>query len=295
MVRLIGAPTGVGTGTPGCEYAPGVIEQSLPDFDFTMLKHEDSARSEADCTKNFHDVLAWAALITKEFDKAFAEGHTPGLIGGDHSLAIGSINSVSKFTNKNFHVLWFDAHADVNSPRTSPTGNMHGMPVHYLMKMGCMRPDQITYFGLRSVDPGEVQFIDEHNIKFFTTHQCKENFKELIAEAVKDIPADTHIHVSFDIDFFSPDVAPGVGTPEIDGPSDTTLTWLDAIPRVNSFDVVELNPERDVNDVTTELTIEVVKKLSRDHDVSYVRGVQTARVVRKRTNRKKSKLTGNAE
>ena len=162
---------------------------------------------------------------------------------------------------KNIHVLWFDAHGDINSARTSPTGNLHGMPVQLLMAMGHLRPDQITYFGLRSLDPGEVQFLKDLGIKHFSSTDCMDRVKELIAETMQQIHEDTHVHVSFDMDYFDPRVAPGVGTPEYGGPYDVTLEWLNEITRVNSFDVVELNPVLD-SDQTVELASRVVRKLS---------------------------------
>lgn len=260
-VKLIGASTCVGTGTPGCEFGPQAVENGLQQYEFVMLDREEDSPTNDDM-RNFNDVMAWCGLINREFTKTFDEGKVPGLIGGDHSLAIGSISAVAKYCKKNLHVLWFDAHADINSAQTSPTGNMHGMPVQMLIRLGYLRPDQITYFGLRSVDAGEVAFIEHNGIKFFTSTDCQGNLSELIRQTVANIPTDAHLHVSFDIDYFDPSVAPGVGTPEYGGPHDVTLTWLQAIGRVNSFDVVELNPVLDGYQ-TVDLTCNVVEELSR--------------------------------
>ena len=260
-VKLIGAPTCVGTGTPGCEYGPRAVEDVLHDYEFVMLDHFEGAPSNDDNMRNYSDVMAWCGLINKEVTRTFREGKVPGLIGGDHSLAIGSISAVSMHAKKNLHVLWFDAHADINSAQTSPTGNMHGMPVQMLIRLGYLHPNQITYFGLRSVDPGEVQFLNNNRIKFYNSAECIENIQNLIQQTVNNIPDDTHIHVSFDIDFFDPTVAPGVGTPEHGGPTDIQLEWLKTVTRVNSFDVVELNPERD-DGKTVDLACRIVELLS---------------------------------
>ena len=260
-VKLIGAPTSVGTGTAGCEYGPRAVENTLQNYEFVMLDREDRREDTGDM-KHFNDVMAWCGLINKEVTRTFSEGKMPGLIGGDHSLAIGSISAVSVHAKKNIHVLWFDAHADINTPQTSPSGNMHGMPVQMLIRLGYLRPDQITYFGLRSVDPGEVQFMQEHGIIGFSSDDCK-HLTDFVKSTCATIDPSTHVHVSFDMDFFDPSVASGVGTPETGGPTDTSLKWLRSIPRIDSFDVVELNPELDTSGATTELACRVVQELSR--------------------------------
>lgn len=241
-----------------------MVQNSLKDeFNFKMLKLTDHGKAfDRPNMHRFSRVSTWSWLVEQEAREILTNGGVPGLIGGDHSFAVGSIAAASKFARGALSVIWFDAHADINSPETSPSGNMHGMPVWQLITKGLIGPNDIVYVGLRSVDSGEAQFIKHRGIKYFTMDEFNADPRGVVKRAYASLPCSSHVHVSFDIDFFDPQVAPGVGTPEIDGATDISLDWLDEIPVVHSFDVVELSPVYDKGLLTAELACNVVRKLA---------------------------------
>lgn len=202
---------------------------------------------------------------TQRLSQTLYEGITAGgpsvalTLGGDHSVAIGSISAVAK-ANPGLGVIWVDAHADVNTPASSPTGNIHGMPVAFLMGLAdcseignhfgwvepCITPDRLVYVGLRDVDPGERRILKEKNIRAFSMHEVDKygiaKVMEMALEHLKGRP----IHLTYDVDANDPAVSPSTGTRVPGG-----LTWREArylcesvfeSGRLVGMDVVEVNP-----------------------------------------------------
>src|SRR4030095_1268063 len=164
-----------------------------------------------------------------------AHSRLPILLGGDHCLAVGSISAVARHcrdTKKKLRVLWLDAPADCNPAELSPSGNIHGMPVACLCGFGprelislsgvtpAISPKNIRQGGIRSVDQGEKKFVHEHGLEVFDMRYIDEwGMKHTMQQALSGLDADTHLHVSFDVDFLDPDIAPGVGTTIPGGPT----------------------------------------------------------------------------
>ena len=190
------------------------------------------------------------------------QGKLPILLGGDHCLGIGSISAVARHcrdTGKKLRVLWLDAHADFNTHALTPTGNIHGMPVACLCGYG---PAEITglsghhpdieaawvrQIGIRSVDPGEKRLVHEAGLEVFDMRYLDEmGMRATMQAALAGLDQDTHLHVSFDVDFLDPEIAPGVGTTVPGGPTyreaQLCMEMIADTGLMRSLDVVELNP-----------------------------------------------------
>jgi arginase len=219
-------------------------------------------------------------------DAVFAElrlSRLPILLGGDHSLSIGSISAVARHCRqegRKLRVLWLDAHADFNTSELSPSGNIHGMPLaclcgfgpRELVEMGsvagtpAISPSCVRQIGIRSVDAGEKRFVHEQGLDVFDMRYIDEmGMRQTMELALADLDEDTHLHVSFDVDFLDPDIAPGVGTTVAGGPTyreaQLCMEMIADTRRLGSFDIVELNPAFDVRNKTAELAVDLVESL----------------------------------
>jgi len=207
--------------------------------------------------------------------------HLPVLLGGDHSLSLGSIGAVAKHcrqSGRKLRVLWLDAHADFNTSELSPSGNLHGMPVACLFGFGpqellaiagdtpALTPGCLRQVGVRSVDPGERRFVHEQGLDVFDMRYVDERgMRATMEQALAGLDADTHLHVSFDVDFLDPAIAPGVGTTVPGGPTyreaQLCMEMIADTGRIASLDIVELNPAFDVRNRTASLAVDLVESL----------------------------------
>ena len=205
----------------------------------------------------------------------------PILVGGDHCLAIGSIAAAAAHARaggRKLRVLWFDAHADANTNVLTPSGNIHGMPVAILLGHGpnelvtiagpapAIQPGEIRQIGIRSVDAGEKRFVHELGFEVFDMRYIDETgMRGTMNAALAGLDRDTHLHVSFDVDFLDPDIAPGVGTTVPGGPSyreaQLCMEMVADTGLLASLDVMELNPALDVHNRSAEVTVDLVGSL----------------------------------
>jgi len=205
----------------------------------------------------------------------------PILLGGDHCLGIGSISAVARHcrqTGRKLRVLWLDAHADFNTATLTPSGNIHGMPVACLCGHGpaalthigghvpAMSPQDIRQIGIRSVDEGEKRFVHDMGIEVFDMRYIDEvGMRHTMEQALLGMDDDTHLHISLDVDFLDPSIAPGVGTTVRGGPSyreaQLCMEMIADTGRLGSLDVVELNPALDVRNQTAELAVDLIESL----------------------------------
>jgi arginase len=191
-------------------------------------------------------------------------GGFPLVLGGDHSIAIGTLAGVSRARGRAPGVIWVDAHGDINTPMTSPSGNVHGMPVHFALEAQNIMPDRMVFIGLRDVDEGEKRAIRELGVKAFTMSDIDRiGMAQVIAEAL-DIAAggDGGLHVSFDMDGIDPTEAPGVGTPVRGGISyreaHLLMEAVAASGALGSLEITEINPILDRGNQTAILAVELV-------------------------------------
>jgi arginase len=215
--------------------------------------------------------------VARELD----DERLPVLLGGDHCLAVGSITAVANHcrrTGKKLRILWLDAHADFNTSAITPSGNIHGMPVACLCGNGprqlteiggsvpAIAASMISQIGIRSVDAGEKKLVHDMGLDIYDMRYIDEmGMKRVMEEALGGIDADTHLHVSFDIDFLDPAIAPAVGTTVPGGPNyreaQLCMEMIADTGRLGSLDIVELNPAFDEHNRTAVLAVDLVESL----------------------------------
>lgn len=203
-------------------------------------------------------------------------GAFPLVIGGDHSLGLGSASGVGKCFD-DFGIIWLDAHGDINTSETSPSGNIHGMPLSALMGMGSeelvniygtgnkVNPQNVFLVGTRSLDEGESELIKREQLSIYTMDTIRLKGIGFVAEDIKRKLKERkirNVHFSIDVDSIDPRFAPGTGTRVAEGlMPDEFKTFVDSILSTNlvkSLDLVELNPELDVNELTTNLSLDII-------------------------------------
>jgi arginase len=231
--------------------------------------------------RHLPEVVAWNRLVHDAVHAELAESRLPILLGGDHSLAIGSIGAVARHCRergRKLRVIWLDAHADFNTPALTPSGNLHGMPVACLCGYGpdelvriggstpALLPAQIRQLGVRSVDDAEKRFLREAGIAVIDMRCIDEiGMRHAVQRALEGVDAETHLHVSLDVDFLDPGIAQGVGTPVRGGPtyreSQLCMEMIADTGRLASLDIAELNPALDYRNTTAELAVDLVESL----------------------------------
>ena len=292
LLELIGAPTDAGASVRGAGMGPDALRVAdlpgmLARLGFTV---RDSGNLPGPATpwappeaglRHLEEVVAWNRAVYEAVDGALGADHLPLLLGGDHFLAIGSISAIAwhvRQRRQKLRVIWFDAHTDVNTDATSPSGNIHGMPVACLLGHGpsaltgwsgeraAVGPDAIRFIGIRSVDADEKKAIQTHGLQVFDMRHIDEHgMRTVMTEVLQDVDDDTHLHVSFDLDCLDPDYAPGVGTGVRGGPTyremQLCMEMIADTGRLGSLDVVELNPALDVRNRTAEVAVELIESL----------------------------------
>ena len=292
VVRLIGAPTDIGAGSRGASMGPEALRVAGID---SALRARGLQVADAGNLGGPHnpwqpplhgyrhlpEVVAWTTAVHQAVGDALRNGNLPVLLGGDHCLAIGSISAVAQHCRaqgRKLRVLWPDAHADFNTSAITPSGNVHGMPVACLCGHGPqpltalgaagpqLAPADIRLIGIRSVDDGERQFVHAAGLDVFDMRSIDElGMRQVMDMALAGLDADTHVHVSFDVDFLDPDIAPGVGTTVRGGPSyreaQLCMEMIADTGRLGSLDVMELNPAFDVRNRTAEVAVDLIESL----------------------------------
>ena len=291
-VRLIGAPTDIGAGSRGASMGPEALRvaQLAPVLTALGLQLHDQGnlsgpanpwQPAVDGYRHLAEVTAWNQAVHDAVLAALQMEQLPLLLGGDHCLAIGSISAVARHcrhTGKRLRVLWLDAHADFNTQALTPSGNLHGMPVACLCGHGpdgltglagqtpALDPTWVRQIGIRSVDEGEKRLVHQVGLEVFDMRFIDEQgMRAAMAQALAGLDPDTHLHVSFDVDFLDPDIAPGVATTVRGGPSyreaQLCMEMIADTGRLASLDVMELNPALDVRNRTAELAVDLIASL----------------------------------
>jgi arginase len=238
-------------------------------------------RGPVDGYRHLDEVTQWNRAIHDAVQRELADERMPILLGGDHSLSIGSISAVARHCRERgqpLRVLWLDAHADFNTHVLTPSGNIHGMPVACLCGLGpknlvelsgrvpALAPSSIRQIGIRSVDQGEKRLVHEVGLEVFDMRFVDEaGMRQTLANALASLERDAHLHVSFDVDFLDPEIAPGVGTTVPGGPSyreaQLCMEMIADTGRLASLDIMELNPSLDVRNRTAAVAVDLVASL----------------------------------
>jgi arginase len=291
-VSLIGAPTDVGAGERGSSMGPEALRVAniIPLLEAHDLEVIDTGNLSGPPNpwlpptngyRHLADVVAWNQLVHEAVHAELLKGHMPILMGGDHCLGIGSISAVARHcreTGKKLRVLWLDAHADFNTNLLTPSGNIHGMPVACLCGHGpkelveiggvvpALSPKSMRQIGIRSVDPGEKRLVHEVGLEVFDMRYVDEiGMRATMQQALAGVDANTHVHVSFDVDFLDPEIAPGVGTTVLGGPTyreaQLCMEMIADTEQLGSLDVMELNPALDVRNRTAVVALDLIESL----------------------------------
>lgn len=291
-ISLIGVPTDIGAGTLGARMGPAALRVAGLTQALTQLGLEVKDCGNVDGPVNpwqasvngfrhLPEVVQWNQLLHDAMYGELQAGRLPIMLGGDHCLAIGSISAVARHCRdqgKKLRVLWFDAHADFNTATLTPSGNIHGMPVACLCGHGpqelieigghvpALLPKQIRQIGIRSVDAGEKRMVHDMGIEVFDMRYIDEmGMRHAMELALALVDANTHLHISLDVDFLDPAIAPGVGTTVRGGPTyreaQLCMEMIADTGRLASLDVVELNPALDVRNQTAELAVDLIESL----------------------------------
>lgn len=270
---ILGTTIGHGQPKPGVEKAyeylelVGFWESLKKDFDFQDFGSLENVSADKAYNNLFHKTL-----------EIINSGYRPLLIGGDHSQAFASISALSnKYSD--LKILWVDAHADLNTPETSPSGNSHGMPLSGLLGLvdkniwgmpwmnQFLKPDQVIHLGVRDIDDGEIQLMEKHNIEYYRPEQIKEKGLNLILEDIAQRWQGHPTHLSFDIDGLDHSLVPATGTPVGDGLNmDDAKLIIETCKKDFSFvscEVVEFNPDLAKSPAELTTTENNVKELIR--------------------------------
>jgi arginase len=291
-IALIGAPTDIGANDRGASMGPEALRvaglgPALSARGFEVLDRGNLSgpgnpfRERVGGYRHLAEVIEWNRKVYDAVYAELANRHVPILLGGDHSLSVGSISAVARHcreTGKKLRVLWLDAHADFNTSDLSPTGNIHGMPVACLCGFGpteltqlsgqspAIQPSWVRQIGIRSVDEDEKRFVHEQQLEVFDMRYIDEmGMRQTMELALAGLDENTHLHVSFDVDFLDPEIAPGVGTTVRGGPTyreaQLCMEMIADTDLVASLDIMELNPAMDVRNKTAALAVDLVESL----------------------------------
>ena len=285
-VAIIGAPLDLGQGRRGVDMGPSAmryagLEERVTSLGYRVRDHGnvETAVPEATALRDEHarflpEIIETCERIAVKILEESKAGATPLVLGGDHSIALGTLAGLASAHGPG-GVLWIDAHADINTPETSPSGNVHGMPLAAALGLAgsafesaawtlpAVDPRRVALLGLREADDGERRLLREAGVRAFTMSEIDRVGVERAArEALDRVAGSGFVHVSLDMDALDPEVAPGVGTPVRGG-----LTYREAhlllelvaeSEVVGSLEVVEVNPILDRENVTAQTAVELV-------------------------------------
>jgi arginase len=290
-VDVLGVPLGYGASMAGVDMGPAALRVArlnqrisqlgykVRDLGDLRLEHSETTPEPGDKLKYLHEISSACEQLAKNVDEILNAGELPLVLGGDHSIAIGSIAGFSSYCRSRNEIpglLWFDAHADMNTPESTPSGNIHGMPLAAVLGYGAaelvnvggfapkVAPEFCVHVGARDIDRGERELIQKLGIRFITMREIDERgMSACMDEAIEIVSrASGGYAVTFDVDALDPGDAPGSGTLVRGG-----LTYREAhlamekvaeAGGLRSLEVVEINTALDINNKTAELGVELI-------------------------------------
>jgi len=289
-IRIIGVPMDLGASRRGVDMGPSAVRvaglqarikqlgHQVEDFGNISVKQPEEMSYGEKRAKYIAEIADACKDLAAAVQKSLEEGFLPLVLGGDHSIAAGSISGVAahfRKEKKNIGCIWLDAHSDMNTPETSPSGNVHGMPLSAVMGYGTeelydlfgfkpkIEPQNVVLVGVRDLDAHEKKFIKRLGVKAFTMRDIDERgMREVMSDALKYAMDDTDgIAVSLDMDFVDPTDAPGVGTPVRGGvtyrEAHLAMEMIADSDAMVSMEIVEINPVIDEHNTTALLAVEL--------------------------------------
>ncbi|KSU77336.1 MULTISPECIES: arginase [Fictibacillus] len=290
-ITLIGVPMDLGQTRRGVDMGPsairyaGIVER-LKDIEYNVLDFGDIEIARPGTIeetietnlKNLEEVASASENLAQAVSNVIQENRFPLVLGGDHSIAIGTLAGISNHY-ENLGVIWYDAHGDLNTADTSPSGNIHGMPLAASLGIGHesltriggyeqkVKPENIVIIGARSLDEGEKTLIKERGIKVYTMHEIDRiGMTKVMEETIEYLSAKTDgVHLSLDLDGLDPQDAPGVGTPVLGGisyrESHLAMEMLAESQLITSAEFVEVNPILDERNKTATVAVALMGSL----------------------------------
>ncbi len=286
-VAVIGAALDLGQGRRGVDMGPsamryagleerlGTLGYSVTDHGNVETAHPESTAVLDERARYLPEILDACARVAALVGDAGRAGAVPLVLGGDHSVAIGTLAGLARRHGTPGAVIWIDAHGDLNTPDTSPSGNVHGMPLAVALGLGgdaftvgtldlpALDPRRTVLVGVRSLDPDERDLVRRLGVRVFTMSEIDRiGIERALQEALDRVSGSAWVHVSLDLDVLDPEIAPGVGTPVRGGltyrEAHLALELIAESGLVGSFEVVEVNPILDRENTTAELAVELV-------------------------------------
>ena len=291
-VSVIGVPSDLGANMRGSNIGPAAVRiaglhEKLKMLGFSVDERGDIAvplrevlSLQESINKNCPSIISICSKLSEQVLQALRAGNKPIVLGGDHSLGIGTISGVSQFAreqNGSMGLIWIDAHADMNTPNTTHTGNIHGMPLATVLGEGHLeltnlggfspkvKPENVALIGIRTLDSEEKDRCKNSGVRYFTMREIDERgMHTVMQEALKVVTANTvGFHLSFDMDGIDPLYAPGVSTPVTGGISlreaHLALEMMADTGKLLSMEFVELNPMCDIEHKTARLVVDFVQ------------------------------------
>ena len=283
MFQIIGCPMHYGVGAKGLIHSVEYLRDYCKDLDIQILPEipvtEDVSLKNL---KNLNGVISNCEHIAKFGHKILTAGRIPLYVAGDHSAAIGTVSASSSFFHRDLGLIWIDAHPDINTDKTTVTGNIHGMPVAALLGLGekklvnifkngpKLKPENVVMLGLRDIDPPEAVILKEQKIRYYTYEDIlKKGLQNCLDETVDHLSHVKHVHLSFDIDAMDPQLFPGVSVPVASGFHEedayTMLETLQDYLPICSYDVVEFNHQYDIDNTTADFTQRLIRYMIKRH------------------------------
>ncbi len=291
VINVIGFPMDLGADRRGVDMGPSAIriaglEERLRGLGYEVVDEGDihilimeSQQIINPKLKYIDEILKTAETLAKTVEKILEQEHFPLCLGGDHSMAIGSIAGISSYCRRRdqeLGIIWIDSHADMNTDETTPSGNIHGMPLAAAMGIGNkelthfygfqpkVKPENVVIIGARSIDNEEKEIVQQSGAVVYTmTDIDRQGIHSIINKSLKHFQKNVeHIHVSFDLDSLEPGIAPGVGTPVRGGLNYREAhSMMEAIADcgcMSSFELTEVNPILDEKNKSAELAVELI-------------------------------------
>lgn len=292
IIHLLGVPMDLGAGRRGVDMGPSAIRiagiaerlkelgHKIVDDGDLDIKIMEEIRVGDTRARYIKEITRASKLLAKNAERIMARGRFPLFLGGDHSIAVGSVSGIAAFARrkrKKLGVLWIDAHGDLNTPTTSPSGNVHGMPLASLLGYGPgdlktvggnfdkIDPDNVALVGVRSLDEGERKLIETTGVQVYTMSDIdRQGIHRVMKKALSKVTNGTgFVHVSFDLDSVDPTIAPGVGTPVKGGldyrEAHLIMESINEAKVMTSLEIVEVNPILDEHNTSAEFAVELVQ------------------------------------
>lgn len=290
-ISIIGVPMDLGQTRRGVDMGPSTIRYSgimerleklqynIHDLgNIEIERFEKQMQPTEDNLRNLEQVVKANTKLAEAVAREVALNRFPLVLGGDHSIAIGTLAGLAT-QQENVGVIWYDAHGDINTNETSPSGNIHGMPLAASLGIGHpkltdilsanpkVKPENVVLIGIRDLDEGEKELLKRLNIKVYTMHEVdRYGMRQIMEETIHYLKERTdNVHLSFDLDSIDPTDAPGVGTPVIGGvtyrESHLSLEMLAESNIITSAEFVEVNPMLDVKNRTGKVAVALIGAL----------------------------------